>query len=748
MSARDDYFGQNDSLAGFDLETLGSMMGNGEDEFAGVDFASFSLPDLPQFDVNQPSEDSRTDLDVGGENSDLVETIVDPLLRDTSGQLEIIDPSKLNFSQFDMNLLSTAENPTILDVPGDSPSLVGSATDLMLTGPSTQLGNVSQSMVDTLTTPLAFPVDTTLAPLTKSAGIQAGYAFDIYGLDDQLAAPAQNLEPTVPSISLHPYPPASETIIKKYDRQLTKQKQDKTTPCQPSKRRPTIPEGFIPYIDVENPPRRESEVHDAKGCKDTTLANDYYYSIKSLPPWENFFGKGRDIVYQGPEFHRNVEFTGTEFMRYLRTSDRTPVLIIQLQPQKCNHRYIRGGQSFKCRNKDCPDPKKTIWKGHFRVCITEFYDSEGHWVNPFQSAAGYLHLYCLENMLNLSEVVADVPVSVCPEVRNFKHEPSNPMELSKLEQRTYEKWVDEFAPKWKKYRDQHTGTRIPRDRWPSLATAEEDRLYYRLTEAHLKKNPSTVKMAQKRRAKAGGKRISAHVDQFLGDVGKHVAVMKRRRNAHVAGMDDEKSPNGAEPCPESFHKRRRLSSHQYDLRSATPRRKGQQPAPQPKTNHGSLVQRNTNSSRIHPLPSQAQLPPRTVPAGFEQPAEFNVDDFNFFDLDHIPTMGWEAAYLDAFLGTGDADSSPPSLSEVPGDSIVEQSIVIKTNTVSVPVLTSPPRTRRDVSAQKSPGARGMGVKKRKRSSTSSSRRSPKRLSPPGSGSLSAFLESLETIVEE
>lgn len=540
----DEYYGQHDPQPAFELESFRDMMDNGGNDFGGVDFSVYPPPE--QFESGRTSapadNDSKFDL------TDNVAAVVRP---ENTGP--VLRP-------YSVPALRLGIPPTFFDTTSINPSLLGSRT---------QLGRV-----------------------------------------DHLAAdrrrPASNPRPSVSSLSRYLPPPAPVMVARHRNPQLTRPKQDsRAMPPQPSKRRPTIPESFFPYLDVANPPQREGQVPDAKGSRDTTVANGYYYRINSPAPLTDFFGKGSDIRYQGPEFHQKVEFTGAEFIKYLRTCPRNPVLVVQLQPQKCNHRYIRGGQSFKCRNKNCPDPNKTIWKGHFRVSITEFYDSEGHWLNPFQSAAGYLHLYCLETMVNLSEVVTDVPVSVCAEARDFQHEPGNPMQLSKQEQRTYQEWVGEFAPQWADYRFQHTRAGLPRDQWPAPAVADEDRLYRRLMETHLQKqNASTAKMAKKRRAKAGGNKITGHIDQLLGDVSKHVAVMKRRRDAHVKNDDKEGTSaqvatgqhppggapsgkrrrqsvdEGAEPprdlVPGPSKKRQRLGSskhcHSYNLRSASPRK--------------------------------------------------------------------------------------------------------------------------------------------------------------------------------
>lgn len=490
MASQNHQSDQFRQLAEFHFENIDPLAPDGGDQFNDIDFVSFPLPEFSQYEISSLPVENSLDPVTGD-----VSTVLD-----ANPELTLSAPD----SQFD-----DGYNYPLPEMP--------------VTAPSSQIYPPREFLPD-------------------NSNVMSNHALAVGRQDQQILvfSPRQDLTCSTPAS--YSQPRARQGYIRAYDRQPIYHQDHTSGRYRLTRHHPAVPQNFMPYIDVQHPPRRESEVHDVKGCKDTTIANDYYYRIKSLAPLKNMAVDQPDLIYQGPEFHPSVEFTGSSFLSYLRTSERTPVLIIQMQPQKRNHRYIRGGHSFKCRNKDCPDPRKTIWKGHFRVCITEFFDDEGLWVNPFQSAAGYLHLYCLENMLNLIELVVDNPVLVCPEVRNFQHEPDNPMELGKLEQRAYERWLHEIAPTWTRFRDKHLKRKTPRDQWPAFQLAEDDRLYHRLTAAHLKKNHATVEMAKKRRAQSGHTKLTAHVDQYMGDVGKHVAVMKRRRTAHTAGGGKRSSP--------------------------------------------------------------------------------------------------------------------------------------------------------------------------------------------------------------
>lgn len=322
--------------------------------------------------------------------------------------------------------------------------------------------------------------------------------------------------------------------------------------------RPPPPPEVQPFLNLYHVPRNHGRVPDRRGLKDTTVANDFYYSIKELADlW--LPTSELSISYSGAEFKPNLRFTTCQLLEYFRCASqrpdgsRRPVLRIQIQPSQYNHRYVRGGASFKCRFADCPDKRGTILKGQIRVCITEFHDEHGDWLNPYHNA-GYVHLYCLERSVNLIELFYTLPnVLILPENRKLEHEPpnttnsraNNPMALNDLELGIFSEWVEEAGERWEDFTQKHPD---PRSRPPFLV-AESDRLFHRLTKAHLQ-NPAVQAIQRRRKLEAGGK-ATAHLDQFVGDVSKHAALIKRMRT--------EKLQDQGQSSSEPPRKRRRVS---------------------------------------------------------------------------------------------------------------------------------------------------------------------------------------------
>lgn len=297
--------------------------------------------------------------------------------------------------------------------------------------------------------------------------------------------------------------------------------------------RPPLPDDIALFVNPHHLPHKHGRVPDKRGNKDTTIANDFYYTVSKLDDLE-LPTCGETVSYNGVEFDASLHFTSEEFVEYLRCAsqrrNRHPILRIQIQPAQYNHRYIRAGLSFKCRFADCPDRRGTILKGQARVCISEFDDQNGDWLNPFHNA-GYVHLFCLEQQVNFIELCDHPSVTVKPETRTLAHEPpakanirmNNPMALNDVETAVVDDWLTEIGNRWDAFKLTYPDPAVR----PTFELAQEDTLTYRLTKTHT--DYRALRNIQKKRKLEAGGRLTAHLDEFVGDVGMQVALQKKMK---------------------------------------------------------------------------------------------------------------------------------------------------------------------------------------------------------------------------
>lgn len=362
--------------------------------------------------------------------------------------------------------------------------------------------------------------------------------------------------------------------------------------------RPPLPDDIALFAKSQ-PPDNDGRVPDKRGLKITTVANDYYYSISKLDNLE-LPTCGKTVSYKGVEFDARLSFTGEQFLEYLHCAsqrpNRQPILRIQIQPAQYNHRYIRTGQSFKCRFADCPDKRGTILKGQARVCISEFEDEHGEWLNPFHNA-GYVHLFCLEKQINFIELCDDHPgITVVSETRSLSHEPpattnmrvNNPMALNDVERAVVSEWLAEIGDRWNEFKSVH---RDPALR-PKFELAQEDTLTYRLTKAHIDNGP--LRNVQKKRKLDAGGRVTAHMDEHVGDVGKQVALQKEMRKQPPSKNKSHTSPVAQDtPSPGPVAKRRHVT-----------------PAPPQSPQHRAMLGGSGPVDDSFPVPSHRRTSPR------------------------------------------------------------------------------------------------------------------------------------------
>ncbi|KAI0202899.1 hypothetical protein F4808DRAFT_420193 [Astrocystis sublimbata] len=84
-----------------------------------------------------------------------------------------------------------------------------------------------------------------------------------------------------------------------------------------------------------------------------------------------------------------------------------------------NSRYPRGGESTKCRFKECAYENHTIAVGDPWIVFDERENMDGEMVDPFHNA-GYVHLYCLEKHFDLVSLWQHCDIRL--DYRTFKRE--------------------------------------------------------------------------------------------------------------------------------------------------------------------------------------------------------------------------------------------------------------------------------------------------------------------------------------
>jgi hypothetical protein len=269
----------------------------------------------------------------------------------------------------------------------------------------------------------------------------------------------------------------------------------------------------------------------------------HYERIIEIPhPW-----LGMDIEYQYNKYGElSAEtFTHNQIFEYLYFHPRQAglTLWIQTTPSDSKARYPNKNSS-KCRFKDCPDKKKMIRKGFFRVAFDEHYTS-GRRLDPYH-CAGFVHLYCLEKLCDFPALCQGRNVQ--PDDRRFPEK--NRMAIT----RDHEEMLEVV----------NTFIRSPPAK--SKPFNYEESLSYQLTKRHLELEPS---VRQSTRSIRGGNHIGLH----MGNVDKYATgeeqkwarkrlepprPRKSSKRKRTSNQEEEGSSNGETEENDQSHQNKRI----------------------------------------------------------------------------------------------------------------------------------------------------------------------------------------------
>lgn len=331
-----------------------------------------------------------------------------------------------------------------------------------------------------------------------------------------------------------------------------------------------------------------------------------YARFPTQPNWGPTKGRAKAPIFQyykgGPELYPNRRYSKEELWTFFSGAGRPAsrkgmTLWIQSTPSQVNYRYQASSASSKCRYRDCPIPQGTILKGFFRVALDEFADltTEGA-ADPFLNA-GFLHLYCFEELFDLGLLLhtahAFYGFKVAADARNHRFEDRNPMSITH-----HHKDLGAIFTQWKQSHQQRACGIWPTARDPDNggrqappAAHPKSTLWYALTRAQLSLEPRNRRMRDKR----GG----ANLERHRGDLRIFLAIkqqMKADANAGGGDSDDDGDQDddnhrrpaaaGSRSATATAPVRLRWStSSQSSTRSPSPppapKRKRKRPAPDP-----------------------------------------------------------------------------------------------------------------------------------------------------------------------
>lgn len=260
-----------------------------------------------------------------------------------------------------------------------------------------------------------------------------------------------------------------------------------------------------------------------------------YKAAPPSQPW-GVGNKQRKHMFQyskeGVELHMDLILEPAELLSFM--SGPSPnrlnlTLWIQNAPFQANHRYHHGSASSKCRYARCPDKRRSILKGFWRVAFDERAsdvrgegtpDAEDPYIN-----AGYMHLYCFEQAFDLALLMRQSEVTgqfrIAPDTRNFPHEVGHKNRMSLVRDSrsmldTFDEWreeqnraLDRLAQLRPEITEAAYGTPKLRRR------RREDRLWFQLTKRHLE-------LEDKGRQKARNARGGADIAKHMGDLERYL----------------------------------------------------------------------------------------------------------------------------------------------------------------------------------------------------------------------------------
>jgi hypothetical protein len=280
------------------------------------------------------------------------------------------------------------------------------------------------------------------------------------------------------------------------------------------------------------------------------------------------------------ELIHSFKFTVPQMQEYFTEHPRANgplTLWIQICPADSIARYPHKEHSHKCRFRDCPIINNSIAVGEYRVAFDE-QSARPLTLDPFQTTAGYVHLFCLEKYFDFPRLCQDFNVRA--DTRVFPAEPKSFAIDRDHQWVDLEKVAEDFirnSQSWGMHRDG--------DYYPHT-------LCYALTEEKMMYEPST--------------RQSTRTDRNGNSVDKHFNNLEFKAE-NIARRKD-KLPMAVYPRPsiekpvKARQARKRKSSDEDDDSDASSSR-----SPAKKCNVAERVRAKKSRSPRRPSPKRSSV---------------------------------------------------------------------------------------------------------------------------------------------
>ncbi|KAK0710863.1 hypothetical protein B0H67DRAFT_583573 [Lasiosphaeris hirsuta] len=306
-----------------------------------------------------------------------------------------------------------------------------------------------------------------------------------------------------------------------------------------------------------------------------------YQKLPKMPSWGPPAKSGKKPIFEyykdGPELYPYHRFDKEEIIAFLTglgcPSPRALVVWVQNTPAQVNDRYQAQTSSSKCRYSGCPVKSGTILKGFYRVAFDEHSDETTTGIaDPFHNA-GYMHLYCFEEIFDLGLLLhSSKPLfnfDILPDTRHFHFETRNPMALTRDHQEAlevFDEWKQAQLARAHEMMNAvcHFNTDPRAAGFETRRTRNKECLWFKLTESHLL-------LESKGRHKTREKRGGANLDKHKGDLCRFLSIKAQMKRARQDDDDEDYEEDEATATERPPRKSRNLSASGPQARLMTGR---------------------------------------------------------------------------------------------------------------------------------------------------------------------------------